>query len=141
MSAPFVYIVTMKKLTSFFILITTAANLFWAQQALPAITIAQNSINSFDTKLYEALSSQEGNVNFSAISIYSLLYALQKGAKGQTQEQINRVIDLEPSQEADTQLQNIITNTQNMQKNGKKSITFSSYFLSSYKSLLTSSNS
>ena len=114
MSAPFVYIVTMKKLTSFFILITTAVNLFWAQQALPAITIAQNSINSFDTKLYEALSSQEGNVNFSAISIYSLLYALQKGAKGQTQEQINRVIDLEPSQEADIQLQNIITNTQNM---------------------------
>lgn len=86
----------------------------YANEPLPELTIAQDSINSFETKLYQMLSETEGNVNYSAISIYSLLYALQKGAQGTTKDQINQVIDLSPSQDADSQLKTIITGTENM---------------------------
>ena len=94
----------MKKLTAFLLTIAVSASLMFAN----------DSINSFDSKLYQTLSSQPGNVNYSAISIYSLLYALQKGAQGQTKDQINQVISLEPSAETDEKLKAIITGTENM---------------------------
>ena len=104
----------MKKLTTIFITLAVTASIFGAPAQELDLTLAQDSINSFDTKLYQTLSATEGNVNYSAISIYSLLYALQKGAAGQTKTQINQVINLEPSQEADEQLKVLITGTEHM---------------------------
>ena len=104
----------MKKLKTLFISLTVITTLLHAREPFPDLTNAQNSINSFDTKLYQTLSRQEGNVNYSAISIYSLLYALQQGAEGKTREQICQIIDLEPEQKTDTQLKKIITDTENM---------------------------
>ena len=103
----------MKKLTSLFFTFTVSAFLMFANESEP-LTIATDSINSFDTKLYQTLSATNGNVNYSAISIYSLLYALQNGADGLTKDQINMVIELEPSEVADTQIKSIITGTENM---------------------------
>ena len=104
----------MKKLTTIFITLALTASIFGAPAQELDLTLAQDSINSFDTKLYQTLSATEGNVNYSAISIYSLLYALQKGAAGQTKTQINQVINLDPSQEADEQLKVLITGTEHM---------------------------
>ena len=104
----------MKKLTTIFITLALTASIFGAPAQELDLSLAQDSINSFDTKLYQTLSTTEGNVNYSAISIYSLLYALQKGASGQTKTQINKVIDLNPVQEADEQLKVIITGTEHM---------------------------
>ena len=104
----------MKKLTTIFITFALTASIFGAPAQELDLSLAQDSINSFDTKLYQTLSTTEGNVNYSAISIYSLLYALQKGASGQTKTQINMVIDLNPVQEADEQLKVIITGTEHM---------------------------
>ena len=109
-----VYIVTMKKLTSLFLTFTASAFLMFANEPMEPLTIATDSINSFDTKLYQTLSATNGNVNYSAISIYSLLYALQNGAEGITKDQINMVISLEPTEVADTQIKKIITATENM---------------------------
>ena len=81
----------MKKLTSLFFTFTVSAFLMFANESEP-LTIATDSINFFDTKLYQTLSATNGNVNYSAISIYSLLYALQNGADGLTKDQINMVI-------------------------------------------------
>ena len=102
---------TMKKHITILTTILLAAKLFGTPDVL---NLAEKSINSFDTKLYQSLCKTQGNVNYSAISIYSLLYALQKGADGTTKEQINSVIELEPDLEADLQLKDIITGTQNM---------------------------
>ena len=104
----------MKKLTTIFITFAFATCLFGAPAQELDLTLAQDSINSFDTKLYEALCTNEGNVNYSAISIYSVLYSLQKGASGQTKSQINQVIDLSPAQESDEEIKAIITGTENM---------------------------
>ena len=104
----------MRKLKTFLFTILLTSTFLYANEPLPELTIAQDSINSFETKLYQMLSETEGNVNYSAISIYSLLYALQKGAQGTTKDQINQVIDLSPSQDADSQLKTIITGTENM---------------------------
>ena len=101
----------MKKHITILTTILLAAKLFGAPDVL---NLAEKSINSFDTKLYQSLCKTQGNVNYSAISIYSLLYVLQKGADGTTKEQINSVIELEPDLEADLQLKDIITGTQNM---------------------------
>ncbi|MBR4790066.1 MAG: serpin family protein [Treponema sp.] len=104
----------MRKLKTFLFTILFTSTLLYANEPLPELTIAQDSINSFETKLYQTLSATKGNVNYSALSIYSLLYALQKGAQGTTKDQINQVIDLSPSQDADSQLKTIITGTENM---------------------------
>ena len=104
----------MRKLKTFLFTILLTSTFLYANEPLPELTIAQDSINSFETKLYQMLSETEGNVNYSAISIYSLLYALQKGAQGTTKDQINQVIDLSPTQDADSQLKIIITGTENM---------------------------
>ena len=104
----------MKKLKTIFITLALTASIFEAPAQELDLSLAQDSINSFDTKLYEALCTKEGNVNYSAISIYSLLYALQKGASGQTKSQINQVIDLSPAQESDEEIKAIITGTENM---------------------------
>ena len=88
----------MKKLTTIFITFALTASIFGAPAQELDLSLAQDSINSFDTKLYQTLSTTEGNVNYSAISIYSLLYALQKGASGQTKTQINKVIYINPVQ-------------------------------------------
>ena len=104
----------MKKLTTIFITFALAASIFGAPAQELDLSLAQDSINSFDTKLYQTLSATEGNVNYSAISIYSVLYSLQKGAQGQTQNQINNVLTIEPSTEIDGQLKSVITKTQNM---------------------------
>ena len=76
--------------------------------------LAEKSINFFDNKLYESLCNKDGNVNYSAISIYSLLYALQQGAQNQTQKQLNDVISFIPTPDFDAQMKDLITNTQNM---------------------------
>ncbi len=104
----------MRKLKTFLFTILFTSTLLYANEPLPELTIAQDSINSFETKLYQTLSATKGNVNYSALSIYSLLYALQKGAQGTTKDQINQVIDLSPTQDADSQLKIIITGTENM---------------------------
>ncbi|MBO7583766.1 MAG: serpin family protein [Treponema sp.] len=104
----------MRKLKTFLFTILFTSTLLYANEPLPELTIAQDSINSFETKLYKTLSATKGNVNYSALSIYSLLYALQKGAQGTTKDQINQVIDLSPTQDADSQLKIIITGTENM---------------------------
>ncbi|MBQ7074580.1 hypothetical protein IJM86_06125, partial [bacterium] len=44
----------------------------------------------------------------------SLLYALQKGADGDTKNQINQVIDLKPNEETDFLVRYIIKSTKNM---------------------------
>ena len=109
-----------------FILITSL-NVFFAQEKTENLgnlnttedlnttkTLAGKSINSFDDKLFASLCDKDGNVNYSAISIYSLLYALQQGAQNQTKEQLNAVINFSPSPDFDAQMQKLITNTQNM---------------------------
>ena len=105
-------LIYMKKLRALLItfLFSSATSLFGA----PALNLAQDSINSFDGKLYQALCNKEGNVNYSAISIYSVLYSLQKGAQGKTQEQINNVLYIEPSDDFENQVKTVITGTQNM---------------------------
>ena len=87
----------MRKLKTFLFTILLTSTFLYANEPLPELTIAQDSINSFETKLYQTLSATKGNVNYSALSIYSLLYALQKGAQGTTKDQINQVIDLSPT--------------------------------------------
>ena len=105
-------LVYMKKLRALLItfLFTSATSLFGA----PALDMAQNSINSFDGKLYQALCNKEGNVNYSAISIYSVLYALQKGAQGTTKDQISKTLNIEASDDFENQVKTVITGTQNM---------------------------
>lgn len=104
----------MKKLTALLITFALSTSVFGAAVETLDLSLAQDSINSFESKLYQTLSSTEGNVNYSAISIYSLLYALQRGASGQTKSQINQVIYLDPSQEADNELKAIISGTEHM---------------------------
>ena len=74
----------------------------------------ENSINSFDSKLFTALSNKSENVNYSAVSIYSLLYALSKGSGNNTQNEINSVLEYAPSQEIDEYIKNMINTTENM---------------------------
>ena len=75
---------------------------------------ASTSVNSFDDKLFETLCNQSENVNYSALSIYSLLYALLQGSNDQTHEQIKDVIACTSSEAFDSQIQELITNTENM---------------------------
>lgn len=75
---------------------------------------AENSINSFDSRLFTTLCNQTENVNYSAISIYSLLYALSNGSGNNTQKEINSVLGYTPSQEVDESLKNKILTTENM---------------------------
>ncbi|MBO7639153.1 MAG: hypothetical protein J6S91_09280 [Treponema sp.] len=53
---------------------------------------AENSINSFDSKLFTTLCNQTENVNYSALSIYNLLYALSKGSDKNTEKEINSAL-------------------------------------------------
>lgn len=87
---------------------------------------ASDSVNSFDDKLFESLCNTEGNVNYSALSIYSLLYALLQGSNGQTYEQISNVISCTPSDSLNEQMQDLITGTENMSNSVwyKKSLAF-----------------
>ena len=105
-------LIYMKKLRALLItfLFSSATSLFGA----PALDLAQDSINSFDGKLYQALCNKEGNVNYSAISIYSVLYALQKGAQGTTKDQISKALNIEASDDFENQIKSVITGTQNM---------------------------
>ena len=75
---------------------------------------ANQSVNSFDDKLFESLYSQDENVNYSSLSIYSLLYALAKGSDKQTFQQIKDVIDYTPSRDFDNQMLKLMSNTENM---------------------------
>ena len=74
---------------------------------------AENSINSFDSRLFTTLCNQTENVNYSALSIYSLLYALSKGSGNNTQKEINSVLGYTPSQEVDESIKNKILTTEN----------------------------
>ena len=74
---------------------------------------AENSINSFDSRLFTTLCNQSENVNYSAISIYSLLYALSNGSDNNTQKEINSVLGYTPSQEVDESIKNKILTTEN----------------------------
>ena len=87
---------------------------------------ASDSVNSFDDKLFESLCNTEGNVNYSALSIYSLLYALLQGSDGQTYEQISNVISCTPSDSLNEQMEDLITGTENMSNSVwyKKSLAF-----------------
>lgn len=87
---------------------------------------ASDSVNSFDDKLFESLCNTEGNVNYSALSIYSLLYALLQGSDGQTYEQIRDVISCTPSDALNEQMEDLITGTENMSNSVwyKKSLAF-----------------
>ena len=53
---------------------------------------AENSINSFDSKLFTTLCNQTENVNYSAVSIYNLLYALSKGSDKNTEKEFNSAL-------------------------------------------------
>ena len=75
---------------------------------------AENSINAFDSKLFSSLCNQSENVNYSTVSIYSLLYALSKGSDNNTQKEINSVLEYTPSQEIDEYVKNMILTTENM---------------------------
>ena len=87
---------------------------------------ASTSVNSFDDKLFGPLCNQSENVNYSALSIYSLLYALLQGSNDQTHEQIKDVTACTPSEAFDSQIQELITNTENMSNSVwyKKSLGF-----------------
>ena len=95
-----------KAFLSFMLILFTAINAFSNE--------ASDSVNSFDDKLFESLCNQGENVNYSALSIYSLLYALLQGSDGQTYEQIRDVISCTPSQELNEQMEDLITGTENM---------------------------
>ncbi len=75
---------------------------------------ASESVNSFDDKLFESLYTQDENVNYSALSIYSLLYALLQGSNNQTNEQIKNLIACTPSEDFNAQIKELITGTENM---------------------------
>ena len=87
---------------------------------------ASVSINSFDDKLFESLCNQGENVNYSSLSIYSLLYALLQGSDGQTYEQIKDVISCTPTENFNEQMEELITGTENMSNSVwyKKSLDF-----------------
>ena len=95
-----------KAFLSFMLFLFTAVNAFSNE--------ASDSVNSFDDKLFESLCNTEGNVNYSALSIYSLLYALLQASDGQTYEQIRDVISCRPSDSLNEQMQDLITGTENM---------------------------
>ena len=95
-----------KAFLSFMLVLFTVINAFSNE--------ATDSVNSFDDKLFESLCNTEGNVNYSALSIYSLLYALLQGSDGQTYEQIRDVISCRPSDSLNEQMQDLITGTENM---------------------------
>lgn len=73
---------------------------------------AENSINSFDSKFFTTLCNKTENVNYSAFSIYSLLYSLSKGSDNNTQKEINSVLEYTPSQEVDECIKNKILTTE-----------------------------
>ena len=75
---------------------------------------AENSINSFDSKLFKTLCNQTENVNYSALSIYNLLYALSKGSDKNTEKEINSALEYTPSQEVDEYIKNMILSTEKM---------------------------
>lgn len=83
-------------------------------QDLPDTTQILESINYFDSGLFGQLDNGRDNLNYSALSIYNLLYALLKGAQGQTKDQLCKALGLTDSEEVDRQLAAIISNTENM---------------------------
>lgn len=119
---------------AFIIIITTgvilAANGRSNKNTQEKITIhnqtEENAINSFDSKLFSVLCNQSQNVNYSALSIYSILYALSKSSDGNTREEINSVLEYTPSQANDEFIKNIITTTENISNSVwyNKDITF-----------------
>ena len=109
----------LKKAIIFFISVVFFSGMVSCGASKPNINVAdtsaaQKSINSFDDKLFEILSATEGNVNYSAISIYSLMYALSKGSGSDTLAQLVDVLDIVPSQDFEEQLKYILTSTENM---------------------------
>lgn len=74
----------------------------------------EESINTFDDKLFSILSSQEGNVNYSAFSIYNLLYAIAKGSEAKTYNQIYSAMDFIPSKNFEAKLKSILDSTENI---------------------------
>ncbi|MBR5645713.1 MAG: serpin family protein [Treponema sp.] len=81
---------------------------------LPETKNIMKSINSFDSRLFSQLSRTDKNVNYSAISIYNLLYALLKGSDGETQKQLCEALDSTDSPLLDEELKAIISNIKNM---------------------------
>ena len=63
-------------------------------QGLPDTTQILESINCFDSGLFGQLDNGRDNLNYSALSIYNLLYALLKGAQGQTKDQLCKALGL-----------------------------------------------
>ena len=88
----------LKKAIIFFISVVFFSGMVSCGASKPNINVAdtsaaQKSINSFDDKLFEILSATEGNVNYSAISIYSLMYALSKGSGSDTLAQVLNAVE------------------------------------------------
>ncbi len=112
------FILKRKAFLSFALILFTAINAFSNE--------ASYSVNSFDDKLFESLCNTEGNVNYSALSIYSLLYALLQGSDEQTYKQIKDVISCTPSESLNEQMEDLITGTENMSNSVwyKKSLDF-----------------
>lgn len=75
---------------------------------------AEKSINAFDGRLFSQLCNQTENVNYSGLSIYSVLYALYKGADTRTLEQINNAIDCKSSEDFENQISTILNRTENI---------------------------
>ncbi|MBP5519497.1 MAG: hypothetical protein J6X84_02820 [Treponema sp.] len=104
----------MKKIYLFIILIFISAINLYSEESKNIQNNAAQSINNFDDKLFLQLCNQNQNVNYSAISIYSLLYALEKGSKDETYNQIKNALNTTESKAFENQLQQIFLETQNM---------------------------
>lgn len=81
---------------------------------LPDTKNIMKSINSFDSKLFSQLNNSDENVNYSAISIYNLLYALLKASDGETYRQLCDALDCSDSPLLDNELKALISNISNM---------------------------
>ena len=107
----------MKKFILFISILLSAINLHAKKQKnieqikTQNTIAAEKSINAFDNSLFSQLCNQTENVNYSAISIYSVLFALYKGADSQTQEQINNAINSDSSEDFENQICEILNKT------------------------------
>ena len=71
-------------------------------------------ISYFDDELLGKFIEKDANFCYSPVSIYGLLYAVQKGTQGETQNQINKVLGVQPSQYLDKRIQKTISKIPNM---------------------------
>lgn len=134
----------MKKIILFISILLSAINLHAKKQKnieqlkTQNTIAAEKSINAFDNSLFSQLCNQTENVNYSAISIYSVLFALYKGADSQTQEQINNAINSDSSEDFENQICEILNKTENISNSiwYKKNLKIKN----TYKNFLSNSN-